>query len=680
MQRVGILLIAVMIFFCRGGVAFGKIVVKTKTTTKTSKCPAKDGSNSLKPAKLKYVSPPDTKAAVFKELKSGDISEFSKWTCKKGKELAGTLTVDYYNSKFEGTHHSGGQIRIRYKKGKGDPSTIRWVQLVNSNDKIGSEDYPIIDPVPEDEPNSTNPDPNKYRPFYYNEEQIGSRTNKSSFDLKFYDFSQRYHPPTSSVTWSGNLYVTSWDSKTPGTISLHDGVKWGWIASCVKKEKKKSAFHRACSVSTRVSEGNTSGVPTSCDRVCMSFNGTGGTIENITCDFSGTYDNGDGNSIEINWDEALEPNTPVTVEFTACYDDISFSDGQWFQGVDYVNDVDPCTLTLTVNEIGNDVFDANIFDSTNSSGVSWLDCGTGYNDGQWYRYPDSGWWNVWFGNGDFDLDEPDMMNCSAIIGRIDPDIPGNVTIVLGYSTDLWSDLSFDRPPLPDDINNPDEEADYIYRKIAEPLYDGPVTEQLSLEDILTSDYNPQYNCVCVQGENVEIVFGYANYDEPYFAPFEGSDFTLDDTVDCRDLSWMALDWLRQGTKFESDINGDESIDFKDFAILANHWKETIPTEEATNPVPPDGEFDVCWPSVDLSWTPGDFAADVNGHDLYFGTSQADVTNASVEEPLGVYLGRIDENIYPISTLDPNSRYFWRVDEVNDGVIWPGDLWNFTTAP
>jgi len=104
---------------------------------------------------------------------------------------------------------------------------------------------------------------------------------------------------------------------------------------------------------------------------------------------------------------------------------------------------------------------------------------------------------------------------------------------------------------------------------------------------------------------------------------------------------------------------------------------------ASNPRPTNRASNICPEGVQLSWTPGTDAADVNGHDVYLGTDYNDVKNAIVAEPCGVYYGRQDSNEYPEDgdpLLNPelNTTYYWRIDEVNDGNIWPGYVWYFTT--
>jgi len=81
----------------------------------------------------------------------------------------------------------------------------------------------------------------------------------------------------------------------------------------------------------------------------------------------------------------------------------------------------------------------------------------------------------------------------------------------------------------------------------------------------------------------------------------------------------------------------------------------------------------------LVWSPGDYAADTNGHHVYFGTSWSDVNSGAA----GVDKGIQDANQYPESgtvSLEVGREYFWAVDECNDACdpcLWPGKVWRFT---
>jgi|GEM_PF-4241111 len=100
---------------------------------------------------------------------------------------------------------------------------------------------------------------------------------------------------------------------------------------------------------------------------------------------------------------------------------------------------------------------------------------------------------------------------------------------------------------------------------------------------------------------------------------------------------------------------------------------------AWGPKPHDGAGDV---SVDamFSWRPGDFAV---SHDVYFGTSFEDVRDATTSATLDVYEGNQGPNEFtPTSTLEFETTYYWRIDEVNVGdgnSPWKGNVWSFNAA-
>jgi regulation of enolase protein 1 (concanavalin A-like superfamily) len=96
---------------------------------------------------------------------------------------------------------------------------------------------------------------------------------------------------------------------------------------------------------------------------------------------------------------------------------------------------------------------------------------------------------------------------------------------------------------------------------------------------------------------------------------------------------------------------------------------------AYDPVPDDGTGDV---PVDtpLSWGSGVYA---QTHNVYFGTSFADVNTATVP----VSKGQTGTTFQPAGPLEYGKTYYWRVDEVNgapDNTVFKGDVWRFTTEP
>ncbi|OHB55835.1 MAG: hypothetical protein A2Y12_15605, partial [Planctomycetes bacterium GWF2_42_9] len=101
---------------------------------------------------------------------------------------------------------------------------------------------------------------------------------------------------------------------------------------------------------------------------------------------------------------------------------------------------------------------------------------------------------------------------------------------------------------------------------------------------------------------------------------------------------------------------------------------------ATHTNPNNGELSIAT-NITLSWTAGSFASAINGQQVYFGTSYSNVSNATTGTPLGVYKGTQSGCSYSPDTLDPNTTYYWRIDDVNTttSTTWKGRVRSFTTA-
>ncbi|NLT77062.1 MAG: hypothetical protein GXX98_11115, partial [Planctomycetes bacterium] len=115
----------------------------------------------------------------------------------------------------------------------------------------------------------------------------------------------------------------------------------------------------------------------------------------------------------------------------------------------------------------------------------------------------------------------------------------------------------------------------------------------------------------------------------------------------------------------------------------NNWY--LPTvaaaQTATKPAPAGGATDVPRDVV-LSWTAG---PDAVTHDVYFGTSFADVNAASRSNSLDVLVSQNQTaTTFDLpDILDFETTYYWRVDEVNgapDYTVFKGDVWSFTAEP
>jgi len=81
-------------------------------------------------------------------------------------------------------------------------------------------------------------------------------------------------------------------------------------------------------------------------------------------------------------------------------------------------------------------------------------------------------------------------------------------------------------------------------------------------------------------------------------------------------------------------------------------------------------------TVALQWIPGSQATH---HDLYFGSSRDDVSEATIAAPRGVYRGRFAHDVmeHSVDELEDGRVFYWRIDAIADGQITPGGVWSFT---
>jgi len=100
--------------------------------------------------------------------------------------------------------------------------------------------------------------------------------------------------------------------------------------------------------------------------------------------------------------------------------------------------------------------------------------------------------------------------------------------------------------------------------------------------------------------------------------------------------------------------------------------------KATKPMPENNTDELTRFNM-LSWKPGDYA---DSHNVYIGTDQQAVTDATVEDPMGVLVSQQQVDAFYMASGDYGKTYYWRIDEVNeaDMTIYKGNVWNFSTAP
>ncbi|MCK4887903.1 MAG: hypothetical protein KAS96_10995, partial [Planctomycetes bacterium] len=135
-----------------------------------------------------------------------------------------------------------------------------------------------------------------------------------------------------------------------------------------------------------------------------------------------------------------------------------------------------------------------------------------------------------------------------------------------------------------------------------------------------------------------------------------------------------------GRSLWSEMEG-KIKDFRiyDRALLAADVAQLAAERIATKLIPGDGEVAAATEdgNVTLYWYPGSEAADVNGHDVYFGDSENAVSTATTISD--EYQGRQTAESFDAASLSDSNTYYWRIDEVNGVDVWAGDVQSFTIS-
>ncbi len=98
-------------------------------------------------------------------------------------------------------------------------------------------------------------------------------------------------------------------------------------------------------------------------------------------------------------------------------------------------------------------------------------------------------------------------------------------------------------------------------------------------------------------------------------------------------------------------------------------------EKASIPVPANDEV-IAQTDVTLQWHAGLYAADVDGHHVYFGDNLDDVSQGTGDTDKGL----TSDTSYSITDLEQGVTYYWRIDEVNGTDTWIGYIWSFKIQP
>lgn len=128
--------------------------------------------------------------------------------------------------------------------------------------------------------------------------------------------------------------------------------------------------------------------------------------------------------------------------------------------------------------------------------------GSGYNGGTWYYYPETEWWNEWFSNEPFVLNNMKTIHTEFTVQPLDPGLPSYVEIAYNWSTVDWWATGIPEPPLPG-LFDPLLEDRYIQRHIF--YVNGNLfLPEIVIDDFEIKDYNPAWVSIDVRGYNFQI--------------------------------------------------------------------------------------------------------------------------------------------------------------------------------
>ncbi|MBN1787601.1 MAG: right-handed parallel beta-helix repeat-containing protein [Sedimentisphaerales bacterium] len=145
------------------------------------------------------------------------------------------------------------------------------------------------------------------------------------------------------------------------------------------------------------------------------------------------------------------------------------------------------------------------------------------------------------------------------------------------------------------------------------------------------------------------------------------------SVDAVDFSILADDWRQSGADLAGDLTKDLYVDFNDLLIFADAWLDCF-VGSAGGPAPINGATDVD-PNVVPAWIAGSGAIE---HDVYLGTDANAVAEAG--HLSAEFMGTVTDANFDPCGLDPDTTYYWRIDEIGPACTAKGYIWNFTTAP
>ncbi len=233
-----------------------------------------------------------------------------------------------------------------------------------------------------------------------------------------------------------------------------------------------------------------------------------------------------------------------------------------------------------------------------------------------------------------------------------------------YSTFYWEAGNIDADPS--FANGPD--GDYYLSQIAAgQVLDSPCVDAGSdSAAILGMD-------ICTTRTDLIGDAGIVDMGYHYPATVPNPDIDGNWYVDLLDYTFLAGDWqsCSDVNLLPGDIVKNGCVDIKDLMVLLDRWLDCCLTN-ATNPQPVNQARGVD-PNSTLGWLPGLGAL---YHDVYFGTDADAVANAGHLSP--EFMGTFSGTNFDPCSLELETTYYWRIDEVGSACTTQGEVWNFTT--
>lgn len=127
-----------------------------------------------------------------------------------------------------------------------------------------------------------------------------------------------------------------------------------------------------------------------------------------------------------------------------------------------------------------------------------------------------------------------------------------------------------------------------------------------------------------------------------------------------------IPWVGQEPN-ETDINIEIEAVGEDYGVsspVTSSFNWYSPPGKAANPSPADGAVEI-FRNTKLAWTSG---SGTETHEIYIGKT-TEIQSAGI----------VSANEFDPGILDPNTTYYWRVDEKNFLYTTEGELWSFTTG-